>query len=128
MKIDMKTIITILLTITLAVPAFAQTSAGDKPPVKEKWIRVKIEASVEKINREKREITLKDPRGNLVALTATEAVKRFDEINVETGELGGFSLEKEGYITYEDILSGKFRGDYWVVLDMYLLVKYRFDE
>jgi hypothetical protein len=82
MKMNMKTIITILLTITLAVPAFAQTSAGDKPPVKEKWIRVKFEASVEKINREKREITLKGPQGNLVTLTATEAVKRFDEINV----------------------------------------------
>jgi hypothetical protein len=79
---DMKTIITLLITLMLAVPAFAQTSAGDKPPVKEKWIRVKLEASVEKINAEKREITLKGPQGNLVTLTATEAVKRFDEIKV----------------------------------------------
>jgi hypothetical protein len=79
---DMKTIITIFLTIALAVPAFAQTSAGDKPPVKEKWFRVNIEASVENINAEKREVTLKGPQGNLVTLTASEAVKRFDEIKV----------------------------------------------
>ncbi|MBW2670762.1 MAG: hypothetical protein JRD87_12945 [Deltaproteobacteria bacterium] len=78
----MKTIITLLITLMLAVPAFAQTSAGDKPLAKEKWIRVKIKASVENINSEKREVTLKGPRGNLVTLTATEAVKRFDEIKV----------------------------------------------
>jgi hypothetical protein len=81
-RMDMKTIITIFLTITLAVPAFAQTSAGDKPPVKEKWFLVNIEASVENINAEKREVTLKGPQGNLVTLTASEAVKRFDEIEV----------------------------------------------
>jgi hypothetical protein len=79
---DMKTIITLLITFMLAVPAFAQTSAGDKPPVKEKWIRVRIKASVENIDAEKREVTLKGPQGNLVTLTATEAVKRFDEIKV----------------------------------------------
>ena len=79
---DMKTIITLLLTLTIAVPAFAQTSAGDKPLAKEKWIRVNIQASVENINAEKREVTLKGPQGNLVTLTATEAVKRFDEIKV----------------------------------------------
>jgi hypothetical protein len=79
---DMKTIITLLITFMLAVPAFAQTSAGEKPPVKERWIRVKIKASVENINSEKREVTLKGPQGNLVTLTASEAVKRFDEIKV----------------------------------------------
>ena len=78
----MKTIIALLLTLTLTVPAFAQTSAGDKPLAREKWIRVDIQASVENINKEKREITLKGPQGNLVTLTATEAVERFDEIKV----------------------------------------------
>jgi hypothetical protein len=78
----MKTIITLLLTLTLAVPAFAQTSADVKPPVKEKWISVTIEASVEKINAETREITLKGPEGNLVTMTASEAVERFNEIKV----------------------------------------------
>jgi hypothetical protein len=79
---DMKTIITLLITLMLAVPAFAQTSAGEKPPVKERWIRVKIKASVENINSEKREVTLKGPQGNLVTVTASEAVKRFDEIKI----------------------------------------------
>ena len=78
----MKTIITLLLTLTLAAPAFAQTSPEDKPLAKEKWISVNIQASVENINKEKREITLKGPQGNLVTLTATEAVQRFDEIKV----------------------------------------------
>ena len=76
----MKTIITLFLTLTLAVPAFAQTSAGDKPLAKEKWIRVRIQASVENIDAEKREVTLKGPQGNLVTLTATEAVARLEEI------------------------------------------------
>jgi hypothetical protein len=79
---DMKTIITLFLTLMLATTAFAQTSAGDKPLAKEKWIRVRIQASVENIDAEKREVTLKGPQGNLVTLTATEAVERFDEIKV----------------------------------------------
>ncbi len=78
----MKTIITLFLTLTLAVPVFAETSAGDKPLDKEKWIRIEIEATVENIDAEKREITLKVSEGNRVTLTATEAIKRFDEIKV----------------------------------------------
>lgn len=78
----MKTIITLLVAFTFVVPTFAETSAIDKPLSKEKWIKVNIEASVEKIDKEKREVTLKGPEGNLVTLTASEAVKRFDEIKV----------------------------------------------
>ena len=52
----------VALCLLVAVPAYAQTSAGDKPPVKEKWIRVRIKASVENINAEKREVTLKGPQ------------------------------------------------------------------
>ena len=78
----MKTIIMLFLTLTLAVPAFSQTSTGDKPLAKEQWIRVRIQASVENIDAEKREITLKGPRGNLATLTANENVKRFDEIKI----------------------------------------------
>jgi hypothetical protein len=79
---NMKTIITLLLTLSLAAPAFAQTSAGDKPLAKEKWIRINIQASVENINAEKRELTLKEPQGGLITLTATEAIERFNEIKV----------------------------------------------
>jgi len=78
----MKTMITFLLTLTLVVPVFSQAFAGDLPPAKEKWFLVNIQASVENINAEKREITLKGPQGNLVTLTASDAVKRFDEIKV----------------------------------------------
>lgn len=72
----------VALCLLVATTAFAQTSAGDKPLAKEKWIRVRIQASVENIDAEKREVTLKGPQGNLVTLTATEAVERFDEIKV----------------------------------------------
>jgi len=78
----MKTIIALLLTLTLAVPVLAQASSCDKPAAKEKWIHVNIDATVENVNAEKREITLKGPEGNLVTVTASEAVKRFDEIKV----------------------------------------------
>lgn len=78
----MKTIIMLLLTLTLAALACVQTSVGDKPLSKEKWIRINIQASVENINAEKRELTLKEPQGGLITLTATEAIERFNEIKV----------------------------------------------
>lgn len=78
----MKTLIMLLLTITLVVPTFANTSAGDKPLSKQKWSRVMIEASVEKIDAIKREVTLKRPQGELVTITVADTVKRFDEIKV----------------------------------------------
>jgi hypothetical protein len=90
---EMKTIITLLLTLALAVPALAETSADDKPLAKEKWIRVNIQASVEKINKDTREITLKGPQGNLVTMTASDEVKRFDEIKV------GDTIQAE-YLTF----------------------------
>jgi len=78
----MKTFITLFLILTLAIPAFAQSSTGDKPQVKEKWISVELEGTVEDINKQTRAITLKGPQGNLVTMTASEDVKRFGEIKV----------------------------------------------
>ena len=78
---------------TLTIPACAHKTAGDRLPAKEKWAHVEILASVEKIDVEKREITLKGPQGNMVTLTATENVKRFDEIKV------GDSVRAE-YLTF----------------------------
>ncbi len=72
----------IILALLFATTVFAQESAGEKPLAKEKWIRVKIQASVESIDLKKREATLKGPLGNLVTLTASEEVERFDEIKV----------------------------------------------
>lgn len=51
----------------------------------------------------------------------------FDCINAETGELGGFGLKEEGYITYERLLRGN-PGDYWQVVDRELLGEIRYDE
>jgi hypothetical protein len=95
----MKTIVTFLLILTLTVPVFAQTSAGDKPPEKEKWSVVKFEASVEDINKDTREITLKGPQGDLVTLTATETIERFDEIGI------GDTVEAE----YRTFMRAEFR-------------------
>ncbi len=78
----MKTIMNLILTLTLAAPVFAETAAEDKPLSKEKWILVRIEAAVEKIDSENRKVTLKGPEGYLVTITASEAVERFDEIKV----------------------------------------------
>ena len=83
----------IALALIFATSAFAQESAGDRLLAKEKWIRVMIQASVENIDVGKREVTLKGPLGNLVTLTATEKVERFNEIKV------GDSVRAE-YLTF----------------------------
>ena len=62
-------------------PGISKT-IGDKPPAKEKWVHVGIQASVESIDIEHRRATLKGPQGNLVTLSAAEGIERFDEIKV----------------------------------------------
>jgi hypothetical protein len=79
---SMKHIIACCAVLIFITSTFAQESTLDKPPVKEKWFHVSIQASVEKIDVENRKLLLKGPKGNLVTLTATEKVKRFDEIKV----------------------------------------------
>ena len=73
--------------------------AGERLQPREKWSRVRIQASVEKIDRKKRKITLKGPQGQLVTLTATDQIKRFDEIEV------GDSVQSE----YWTFLRAEFR-------------------
>ena len=79
----MKTLLTLLSVVLLVVPftqdAWAQQS-GDKPPAREKWSLVNLQASVEAIDHDKREVTLKGPAGNLITVSVGEQVKRFDEI------------------------------------------------
>jgi hypothetical protein len=79
---SMKHIIACCAVLIFITSTFAQESTLDKPPVKEKWFHVNIQASVEKIDVENRKLLLKGPKGNLVTLTATDKVKRFDEIKV----------------------------------------------
>ena len=84
-KVKTKTLLTLLFVVLFVVP-FTQDAwsqqAGDKPLAKEIWSLVKLQASVEAIDRKKREVTLKGPAGNLVTVTASEQVERFDEIKV----------------------------------------------
>jgi len=59
-----------------------QESQDTRPP-KEKWSLVAMQGTVTAIVKESREITLMGPRGDLVTITAGEAVERFDEIAVD---------------------------------------------
>ena len=52
----------------------------------------------------------------------------FDSIDVETGKFSGSGIRKEGYISYEDVLSNKISGDYWQAIDMDFLGEKRYDE
>lgn len=49
---------------------------------KEKWSLVTAQGKVTAINKDTREITLMGPQGELATVTASDAVKRFDEISV----------------------------------------------
>lgn len=52
---------------------------------------------------------------------------RFDVVN-EKGNFTGFGIREEGYVSYEDVLCNKFRGDYWAARDAELLKNNVFDE
>lgn len=74
-----------LLVITftfLSIYACGQGSQDGMPP-KEKWSLVTMEGRVTKIVKETREVTLMGSKGELVTITADEAVERFDEIAVD---------------------------------------------
>lgn len=50
--------------------------------VKEKWVKVEIQATVQQINMKTREVTLMGPNGNLITITAGDEVKRLNEVKV----------------------------------------------
>ncbi|NQE45989.1 Glycosyltransferase AglE [ANME-1 cluster archaeon GoMg2] len=52
----------------------------------------------------------------------------FDSIDAESGKFSGVGIRKAGYISYEDLLCGKIRGDYFGVFDRKLIGDNRFDE
>jgi len=73
----------LLLLITFITgDAHGQESPDSMPP-KEKWNLVTMQGKVTEIKKETREITLMGPRGDLVTMTASDAVERFDEIAVD---------------------------------------------
>ena len=71
----------VLLFTFFSFPVNGQETLEDQPP-KEKWSLATTKGTVTEINSETREITLKGPDGELVTVTASDQVKRFDEIQV----------------------------------------------
>ena len=66
----------------IAINAYCQEGQDSRPP-KEKWNLVVMQGTVTAIVKETREVTLMGFKGDLVTITADEAVERFDEIAVD---------------------------------------------
>ena len=73
----------ILLAFTFTTINLSAQDSEDKRPPREKWSLVAMEGTVTNIVNETREVTLMGSKGNLVTITADEAVERFDEIAVD---------------------------------------------
>jgi hypothetical protein len=71
---------TAVVAILISINAFGQEDA--RPP-KEKWDLVDMRGTVTEISKETRDITLIGRQGDLVTVTASDAVERFDEIAVD---------------------------------------------
>ena len=71
---------TAFIVILISINAFAQEEI--RPPI-EKWNLVDMRGTVTEISKETRDITLIGRQGNLVTITASDSVKRFDEIAVD---------------------------------------------
>jgi hypothetical protein len=59
--------------------AISRAPLGEKPGV-QRTATMQINATIEKINREKRELTLMGPEGNTKTVKVAEDIKRFDEL------------------------------------------------
>jgi len=66
----------------VSINAISQDTKESRP-AKEKLSLVTMQGTVTDIVKETREVTLIGPKGDLVTLTAGEAVERFDEIGVD---------------------------------------------
>lgn len=73
--------LSVILLITVSVTAFGEESKEIRPP-KEVSNLVNIEAKVEAVDYENREVLLRGPKGNLVTVKAGDEVKRLKEIKV----------------------------------------------
>ena len=74
-----------LLAAALALGSVATVSAADKPAAtmsREDAVLVSITASIEAIDQNSREVTLKGPLGNVVTFTVDKRVKRLGEMKV----------------------------------------------
>jgi len=79
----MKTFKTFFLILILISFFTSISNAQETRPPKEKWSLVTAQGKVTAINKDTREITLMGPQGELATVTASDAVKRFDEISVD---------------------------------------------
>lgn len=82
----------VIFFITVSNMAFGEEPKGRRPP-RAALDMIDIEARVEAIDYEKRELVLRGPMGNLTTIKAGDDVKRFNEI--ETGD-----TIKASYWTY----------------------------
>lgn len=68
-------------TMLMSTVAFAQEGT-ERRPTREGWEEMTIEAVVESIDPETRQLLLRGPKGDLATVTASENVTRFNEIEV----------------------------------------------
>ena len=79
--LTMALILMVTVIMVLSAAAFAQEGT-ERRPMRERWEELTIEAVIEAVDPEKREVLLRGPEGNLMTVTAGENVKRFNEIEV----------------------------------------------
>ena len=71
----------LILLIFFSTNTYGQDIKDTRPP-KEKLSLITTQGKVTEINKETRKVTLMGPQGELVSVTASDAVVRFDEIVV----------------------------------------------
>ena len=71
----------LILLIFFSTNTYGQDIKDTRPP-KEKLSLITTQGKVTEINKETRKVTLMGPQGELVSVTASDAVVRFDEIAV----------------------------------------------
>ena len=70
------------MPVISTLPALADVTPSKAVPTREETVLVRITATVEAIDYDKREATLKGPLGNSVTFTVDQRVKRLNEIKV----------------------------------------------
>lgn len=90
MKINLTQLLAVTVSLfTSMLPAVAD-NAGMSHLSGEKWMHVEGSATVESINPETRELTLRDKTGDLATIKAGEDVERFSEIEVGDEIVAGY--------------------------------------
>jgi len=74
--------IVLIALIFITINVYGQENQDSRPP-KEKWNLVTAQGTVTAISKETRKVTLLGLTGDLVTITASDAVERFDEIEVD---------------------------------------------